>query len=64
LQLTPREMWLLLGLWVIGSVLTTHYLLHGGTDLSWFLVYLASGAVAYVIVILARFIPAWHKHRL
>jgi hypothetical protein len=44
--------------------LITHYLLHGGTDLAWSLVYVACGVVAYGIVILARFIPAWHKHRL
>jgi hypothetical protein len=63
-QLYPREWWVTVALWVTSSLLITHYVLHGGTDASWFLVSLACGFVAYGIVLAARFIPLWHKHRL
>jgi hypothetical protein len=63
-KLYGREYWLWLALWVVGTVLVTHFLLHGGTDLSAFLAVVAVGVVCYGIVIAARFVPLWHKHRL
>jgi hypothetical protein len=63
-QLTPREYWLHLALWLGGTLLVTHYLLHGGSTLGWFVVLVTVGVFAYGVVIAARFLPGWHRHRL
>jgi hypothetical protein len=62
-QLTPREYWAQLALWMIGAVLIDHYLL-GRSTLDWLIALVASAVVSYGIVVAARFIPVWHKHRL
>jgi hypothetical protein len=62
-KLTPRENWLYLALWLIVST-ATNLALGGVSDLGWLFVALGATVPAYLLVIAARFIPAWHKHRL
>lgn len=62
-QLTGREYWLWLALWIVGTVLASHWLVSRNNDLRFLIVSIAAALIAYVIVIIARLIPAWRKHR-